>query len=124
MLRNKSQLFAGATLLVLLSWSAANASEATVHSIVASPASFDHRNVTLRGNVADLKETTSHAGNDYTTFKLQDASGSAVTVFEWGHPALTNGSPVRVQGEFETEHHEGRYTFYNEVEATKVTLSP
>jgi len=25
-----------------------------------------------------------------------------------------------VEGLFETEHHQGRYTFYNEVQATKV----
>ena len=32
--------------------------------------------------------------------------------------------PVRVDGVFETEHHQGRYTFHNEVEATKVTSVP
>lgn len=59
------------------------------------------------------------------TFKLQDPSGcSAVNIFTWGHPALSNGDQVRVDGVFETEHHQGRYTFHNEVEATKVTSVP
>ena len=35
-----------------------------------------------------------------------------------------NGDQVRVDGVFETEHHQGRYTFHNEVEATKVTSVP
>ena len=28
---------------------------------------------------------------------------------------------MRVDGIFEIEHHQGRYTFYNEIQATKVT---
>jgi hypothetical protein len=121
--RNKYQLFAGA-LLVLLWCGATRASEVAVHSILATPAKFDHQQVQLEGNVIELKETTSHARNDYTTFKLQDASGSTLTIFIWGHPALANGERVRVDGVFETEHHAGQYTFYNEVEASHVTPSP
>lgn len=64
-------------------------------------------------------------GNDYTTFNLQDPSGcGAIKVFTWGHPAMNNGDHVRVEGTFETVHRQGRYTFYNEVEATKVTPEP
>jgi hypothetical protein len=78
-----------------------------------------------QGTALGVKETTSHRGNDYTTFKLQDPSGcGAVNIFTSGHPALSNGDQVRVDGVFETEHHQGRYTFHNEVEATKVTSVP
>ena len=42
----------------------------------------------------------------------------------WGHPTLKVGDQVRVDGVFETEHHQGHYTFYNEVQATKVTAAP
>jgi hypothetical protein len=87
---------------------------------VANHASFNHQNVSLQGAVIGLRETTSRAGNDYTTFKLQDG-GCDVNIFMWGHPTLMNGNHVRVDGVFEIEHHQGRYTFYNEVEATKVT---
>jgi DNA-binding GntR family transcriptional regulator len=44
----------------------------------------------------------------------------ALESLAWGHPNLNNGDHIRVEGMFETEHHQGRYTFYNEVEATKV----
>jgi hypothetical protein len=37
---------------------------------------------------------------------------------------LNNRDQVRVDGVFETEHHQGHYTFYNEIEATKVTAVP
>lgn len=108
----------------LISCSLTNAAEVVIHSIAADPAKFDHQHVTLNGDVADLKEITSHAGNEYTTFQLEDGTGSALTTFIWGHPVLQNGEHVRVDGVFETEHHAGRYTFYNEVEATNVTPSP
>jgi hypothetical protein len=117
---------AGATTLALLSFFAfVSAAEVGVCAIVAKPADFNHQTVTLQGTATALKETTSHRGNDYTTFKIQDPSGcGAVSVFTWGHAAMSNGDHVRVEGVFETEHHQGRYTFYNEIEATKVTSVP
>jgi hypothetical protein len=118
------RFFVGAMIL-LLSFTIASAAEVGVCSIVAKPASFDHQTVTLNGKVTTLKETASRRGNDYTTFKLHDPSGcGAVNIFTWGHSTLNNGDQVRVDGVFETEHHQGHYTFYNEIEATKVTVVP
>jgi hypothetical protein len=121
-MRRRLVLLLGTVGLTITSSTLTNAAEIAVCQLVAKPASFDHQNVTLQGSVAALRETTSRAGNDYTTFKLQDptTSSCAVSIFTWGHPTLTNGDHVRVDGVFETEHHQGRYTFYNEVEATKV----
>jgi hypothetical protein len=101
------------------------AAQVGVCAIVAKPADFNHQTVTLQGTATALKETTSHRGNDYTTFKLQDPSGcGAVSVFTWGHAAMSNGDQVRVEGVFETVHRVRQYTFHNEVEATKVTPVP
>jgi hypothetical protein len=120
MCKTRMRLFA-IGLLAFVS-SAAQAAEVTVHSIMSNPTAFDHQSVTLQGTAAAVKETTSHRGNDYTTFKLQDGSnGESLSVFTWGHPILSTGDRVRVDGVFETEHHQGRYTFYNELEATKIT---
>jgi hypothetical protein len=105
---------------LLLTTSMATSAEVPIYSIVANRVSFDHQNVSLQGAVVGLRETTSRAGNDYTTFKLQDG-GCDVNIFLWGHPTLMNGDHIRVDGVFEIEHHQGRYTFYNEVQATKVT---
>ena len=101
----------------------ANADEISVCAIIAKPADFDHAHVTLRGVADDLNETTSRSGNDYTTFKLQDPSGcGALKIFTWGHPTLNNGDRVRADGSFETVRRKGKYTFYNEVEATQINL--
>ena len=106
----------------LLTSVAANGADIAICLIVEKPANFNHQNVTLQGAALGVKETTSHRGNEYTTFKLQGPSGcGAVNIFTWGHAALSNGDQVRVDGVFETKHHQGRYTFHNEVEATKVT---
>ncbi len=110
--------------MLFCSW-VAYAAEIDICSIVKNPKGFDHQNVTLQGAAEGVRETTSHRGNDYTTFKLQDPSGcGTVSIFTWGHPTLANGDHVRVDGVFEIEHHQGRYMFYNEVEATKVTTLP
>jgi len=115
----------GTRLLIVLSAlfgsSTCNASEDTVHGIVSNPGAYDHRSVTLQGTAEGVKETTSRRGNDYTTFKLRDANGSeALNVFTWGHPTLGNCDRIQVEGVFEVEHHQGQYTFRNELEATKV----
>jgi len=123
-LRN-ARLLGAITFALLTSVATSNAAEVGVCSIVAKPANFDHQTVTLQGTASALRETTSRRGNDYTTFKLQDPSGcGGVNIFTWGHPTLSNGDHVSVEGVFQTEHHQGRYTFYNEVEATKVTSLP
>ena len=38
----------------------------------------------LTGIVTELKETTSHAGNAYTIFKLEDNGGGALTILFGG----------------------------------------
>jgi hypothetical protein len=117
-------LLGGATVLSLFSVFGSNAAEVTVHALATNPKSFDQP-ITLQGTATSVKETTSRKGNDYTTFKLQDPNGNdAVSIFSWGHPPLTSGDHVRVDGVFETEHHQGQYTFYNEVEATKISPLP
>jgi hypothetical protein len=122
----KLAVLAAAVISVPLSWTGiANAAEVNVCEIVARPASFDHKSIMLQGRATAVKETTSRRGNDYTTFKLQGPNGcGAVDIFTWGHHTLTNGDHVRVDGVFETEHHQGHYTFYNEVQATKIMPVP
>jgi hypothetical protein len=110
-----------AMILIVLAPFSANAADLAICSITQNPNSFDHQTVTLQGAAMNVKQTTSRRGNDYSTFKLQSQDGCALDIFIWGHPALNAGDQVRVEGEFETEHHQGRYTFYNELQATKVT---
>ncbi len=126
MQRGNIGLIGGAAVLLLLGSAAIpNAAEGGLCSLVTKPANFDRQAVTLQGTATAVKETTSRQGNNYTLFKLQDPGGcGAVNVFTWGHPKLSNGDHVRVEGVFETVHHQDRSIFYNQVEATKVVLLP
>jgi hypothetical protein len=113
--------FLPALIIGLIAPISVNAADVTICSITQNPKSFDHQTVTLQGAAISLKQTTSRRGNDYSTFKLQSQDGCALDVFTWGHPPLNSGVQVRVEGEFEIEHHQGRYTFYNELQATRVS---
>ena len=94
-------------------------------SLVTKPANFDRQAVTFQGTATAVKKTTSRQGNDYTLFKLQGPRDcGTVDVFMWGHPKLGNGDHVRVEGVFESVHHQDRSVFYNQVEATKVVPVP
>jgi len=98
----------------------ASAAEVSIEALVANPAQFDGQTVTLRGTAAAVKATTSPKGNDYTTFQVKGARGAAMRVFSWGHPAITEGAPVEVTGVFQRVKRVGRYTFYDEIEASSV----
>jgi hypothetical protein len=110
---------------LLTSIASADAAEVAICSLVAKPSNFDRQPVTFQGTATAVKKTTSRRGNDYTLFKLQGPGDcGTVDVFMWGHPKLSNGDHVRVEGVFESVHHQDRSVFYNQVEATKVVPVP
>jgi hypothetical protein len=103
-------LIAGAATLALLgSGAIPMAAEVGLCSLVAKPANFDRQAVTLQGTATAVKKTTSRQGNNYTLFKLEDPRGcGAIYIFTRGHPKFSNGDHVRVEGVFETVHHQDR----------------
>jgi hypothetical protein len=126
MQRRKVGVIGQATTLALLaSVASGDAAEVAICSLVAKPSSFDRQAITFQGTATAVKKTTSRRGNDYTLFKLQGPAGcGSIDVFIWGHPKLNEGDRVRVDGVFETVHHQDRSVFYNQVEATKVVTAP
>lgn len=102
----------------LLSASAAAFAADDISAILKNPSAYDGRVVEVRGTVSQLRERTSHRGNDYDTFKL--CSASCVSVFTFGRPAISDGKTVTVHGTFSAVKHTGGYTFYNEIEADAV----
>jgi hypothetical protein len=116
---------AAALTLLLPSVASADAAEVAICSLVAKPSSFDRQTITLQGTATAVKKTTSRQGNDYALFKLRGPGGcGTIDVFIWGHPKVSDGDHVRVEGVFETVHHQDRSVFYNQVEATKVVPAP
>jgi len=116
---------AAALALLLPSVARADAAEVAICSLVAKPSTFDRQTITLQGTATAVKKKNSRRGNDYTLFKLQGAGGcGSIDVFIWGHPKLSDGDRVRVEGVFETVHDQDQLVFHNQIEATKVFPAP
>jgi DNA polymerase III alpha subunit len=96
------------------------AQETTVEKTLANKDSFDGKEVSVSGTVSKLKLKTSKGGNEYTTFSLINGSGVSLNVFVWGHSKIKEGQKVKVIGTYRKDKKVGRYTFYNEIEATEV----
>ena len=127
MQRGKARVIGQAAAFTLLLPSVANAdaAEIAICSLVAKPSSFDRQTITLQGVATAVKRTTSRRGNDYTLFKVQGPGGcGTVDVFIWGHPKLSDGDRVHVEGVFETVHHQDHLVFHNQIEAMKVFPAP
>ena len=96
------------------------AQETTVQKILANRDSYDGQEVSVSGTVSKLKLKTSKGGNDYTTFSLLSESGGSLTIFVWGQSKLKQEQKVKVTGTYRKFKRVGRYTFYNEIEATEI----
>jgi hypothetical protein len=88
-------------------------------AILADPDHFDGQSVIITGTVSHLQERVSRAGNPYYTLDLSDGK-QAIRVFSFGTAPCRTGA-VTVDGTFAKVKQQGRYTFYNEVTATRVT---
>jgi hypothetical protein len=88
--------------------------------ILANPASFDGQHLSVAGTVGQLAEKTSRRGNDYTTFDLCDTT--CIHVYSYGHPKLTNGQTLTVNGKFFADKHVGSLDFKNELDADEGSL--
>jgi hypothetical protein len=96
----------------------------SIGDILARPDAFDGREVVLEGKASAVDPRTSRRGNDYFTFRLSDETGASMKVFSWGKPAIVPGDRVEVHGRFQRERRVGRYTFTNEVEASRIRKLP
>ncbi len=91
----------------------------TVGEVLGATDRFDQKIVTLIGTAEDVLPRVSRRGNDYTTFKLADTTGR-INVFSWGKLSIRSGERVEVRGVFQRVKRVGKYTFYNEIEASSV----
>jgi DNA polymerase III alpha subunit len=91
----------------------------TPSAILANPDRFDGQPVVIGGTITNLQERVSRAGNSYYTLDLSDGR-QAIRVFSFGK-AVCRAGRATVEGAFEKVKRQGRYTFYNEVTATRMT---
>ncbi|MFN4034164.1 MAG: hypothetical protein ACK4ME_11215 [Fimbriimonadales bacterium] len=89
----------------------------TVAAILKDPDKFHRKLVQVEGEVDELKQKTSRAGNAYTTFKLE-SDDKQLAVFSYGHLSISEDDEVIVIGKFYKEKRVGRSTFKNEIDAS------
>jgi hypothetical protein len=106
-------------LLAIAALASAQAVSTSPSDILANPDRFDGQAVTIRGTVTNLQERVSRAGNPYYTLDLSDGK-QAIRVFSFGAAPCRAGAAT-VEGTFAKIKQQGRYTFYNEVTAARVT---
>ena len=97
-----------------------SATDTTVEKILGDKDLYDGKEVTVPGSVSNLKFKTSKAGNEYTTFALVGKSGDSINVYVRKHLNLKKGQKVKVTGTYRKVKRVGRYTFYNEIDATEI----
>jgi hypothetical protein len=95
-----------------------------IGDVLARTDAFDGRDVIVEGKASAVDPRTSRRGNDYFTFRISDVAGTSLKVFSWGKPAFAPGDRVEVSGRFQRERQVGRYTFTNEVEASRIRKLP
>jgi hypothetical protein len=95
-----------------------------IGDILIRPDAFDGREVVVEGKASAVDPRTSRRGNDYFTFRLSDETGTALKVFSWGKPVISPGDRIEVSGRFQRERPVGRYSFANEVEASRIRKLP
>jgi len=103
---------------VLTFYGCANAQVLTVSEIINNPDKYHLKTVQVKGEVLDVKHKVSKRGNPYTVFVLSDGKKS-LNVFTFGTPEINVGDKVKVEGIFYKVKYVGRYTFYNEIDASK-----
>jgi DNA polymerase III alpha subunit len=106
-------------LFVLATTVSAQLANTSPSAILAEPDRFDGQSVTIRGTVTNVQERFSRAGNPYYTLDLSDGK-QTIRVFSFGTTPCRSG-PATVEGAFAKVKQQGRYTFYNEVTATRMT---
>ena len=112
-------LLAATLCSLLLAVTVAHAVNTASSEILTIPDRFDGQAVTLNGIITNLRERVSQRGNPYYTFDLSDGK-QAIRVFSFGNAPCGSGGAT-VEGTFEKVKRQGRYTFYNEVTAARVT---
>ena len=93
----------------------------TISEILNHPDKYHLSTVQVKGKVLDLQSKTSKRGNEYTIMVLSDGTGN-ITVFTFGTQKIKPEDTVKVKGVFYKVKHVGRYTFYNEIDASKGTI--
>ncbi len=90
--------------------------------LMSHASAYNGHHVAVEGIVTNVVARISHAGNSYETFNLCSHDVVVcVHVFTWGQPSFSQGEETTVHGTFWTVKHVGSYSYYDEIEADKIS---
>jgi hypothetical protein len=99
-------------LLISLASPSVAAAEITVSQLLADGLAFDGH-VTVSGTAQSVKPVNSPLGHEYETFRLREQS--CVKVFAVGHPHITEGERITVNGNFQADRSFGPFVLHDEI---------
>ena len=100
--------------------------ELTVAEVLANPAMYDQKKVTVKGRAMIVRKKMSGKKEPWNLISFFDMKDNkkVINVFGPGHAAIGNGDIITVTGIFKAKSKRGRYTFNNEIQssADKIVL--
>jgi hypothetical protein len=90
-----------------------------VGEILANPARYDQKRVTVKGRAMIVRKKSSGKGKPWNLISFFDMKNdkAVINVFGPGHANVGNGDVIQVTGIFKAKSKRGRYTFNNEIES-------
>ena len=89
------------------------AGDATISQLLSNPLTFDGRHVSVSGTAESVTPESSRWGQEYETFQLCEQS--CISVFTEGHPQITEGKRVTVNGSFVADTSFGPFVLHDEI---------
>jgi len=89
----------------------------TVSQLLANPAAYDGRTVTVTGDALIVRHQSDPRSGPWTLISLADIDerGKVINVVAGGRAPLSNGDVARATGVFRVQSRRGRYTYSNEL---------
>ncbi len=91
----------------------------SIKELISDPVYYDGKEITVEGEVEKIHYTTRN-GTPYTLFRMYDSEHNLIGVFSKGYIPISQGTKVRVMGEFKKEKRVMIFKFKNIIKAHRV----
>jgi hypothetical protein len=91
----------------------------SIKELISDPVYYDGKEITVEGEVEKIHYTTRN-GTSYTLFRMYDSEHNLIGVFSKGYIPISQGTKVRVMGEFKKEKRVMIFKFKNIIKAHRV----
>lgn len=88
----------------------------SIKELISDPIYYDGKEITVVGEVEKIHYTTRN-GTPYTLFRMYDSEHNLIGVFSKGYIPISQGTKVRVMGEFKKEKRVMIFKFKNIIKA-------